>query len=309
MSTQASEGAIWSANCDDARHRRIAEQEVGDFPRHGGDDRGDQLGVGRQRDVFLGAGADGVDRGGGIGLGAAGDDRDVDALAIERGDEAGDVDHHVDQQQIGAAAGPEAREGDVDGRGVGDLGAALHGELGGFGELAVEGADDQETHGVLLGRLDDFGHGDAEPVLDEDDLAAGDEPVVDVDFDGLADLAVELDDGADVHLQQARDRHPGAAEDDRDADRDVEDRLEIGGGAFATGSGRRVAAAPFPRGRCRPGSLAIIGPSFGLRAAPGGEVGGNAAIDLGFEGGAVADEAAVGPFDPAVAGGRGRDRR
>ena len=128
---------------DDARHRRIAEQEVGALARHRRDDGGDQLGVGRQRDVFLGAGADGVDRGGGVGLGAAGDDRDVDALGIERGDEAGDVDHHVDEQQIGTAAGAEARERDLDGRGVSDLGAALHGELGGFGELALEGADDQ----------------------------------------------------------------------------------------------------------------------------------------------------------------------
>ena len=126
---------------DDAGHAWIAEQEVGALARDGRDDGGDQFGVGRERDVFLGAGADGVDGGGGIGLGAAGDDRDVDALAVERGDEAGNVDHDIDKQQVGAAAGAERGHGDVDGRGVGDLGAALHGELGGFGELALEGAD------------------------------------------------------------------------------------------------------------------------------------------------------------------------
>ena len=135
---------------DDARHAGIAEQEVGGFAGHGGDDGGDQLGVGRQRDVFLGAGADGVDGSGGIGLGAAGDDRNVEALGVERGDQAGDVDHHIDEEQIGAAAGAEARHRDLDARGVGDLGAALHGELGGFGELALEGSDDEQSHGANL---------------------------------------------------------------------------------------------------------------------------------------------------------------
>ncbi len=41
--------------------------------------------------------------------------------------------------------------------------------------------------------LDDLGHRHAEPVLHEDHLAAGDQAVVDVDVDGLADLAVEFE--------------------------------------------------------------------------------------------------------------------
>src|SRR6185503_2140030 len=59
---------------------------------------------------------------------------------------------------------------------------------------------------VSLSCFDDFGHGDAKAVLDEDDFAAGDEPFVDEDFDRFADLAVEFDDGADVHLQEIGDR-------------------------------------------------------------------------------------------------------
>ena len=136
-----------------------------------------------------------------------------------------------------------------------------------------------------LSRLDDFSHGHAEPVLDEDDFAARDEAVVDVDFDGLADLAVELDDGADIHLQQACDRHPGAAEDDRDADGNVEYRLEVGGGLFA-GRRRRLAAGcgHFLEGRRRlcVGDRWLIGALLRRWSdAAGGEVGGDALVDFG----------------------------
>src|ERR1700748_1479126 len=50
--------------------------------------------------------------------------------------------------------------------------------------------------------LDDFGHGHAQPVIDADDLAACHQPVVDIDIDRLADLAVKLNDGAAAELQQ-----------------------------------------------------------------------------------------------------------
>ena len=128
---------------DDAGHGRVAIEEVARFAGDGRDNGGDQGRVGGEWDVFLGAGPDGIDGGGGIALGPTGDHRDMDALAVERGNQAGDVDHHVHQQQIGAAAGAQARERDIDGGGVRDLGAAVHGELGGFGQLAFEGSDDQ----------------------------------------------------------------------------------------------------------------------------------------------------------------------
>src|SRR5690606_33615610 len=87
-------------------------------------------------------------------------------------------------------------------------------------------------------RLDDFGHGDAEAVLDENDFAAGHEAFVDVDLDRLADLPVELDDSADIHAQEMGYRDAGAAEDHRDADGDVEHGLEVGGALFTVSGGR-----------------------------------------------------------------------
>jgi len=91
-----------------------------------------------------------------------------------------------------------------------------------------------------LPRFDDFRHGHAEPVLDEDDLAARDKAVVDIDVDRLADLAVELDDGTAAELEELADLHGGAPEDGGDLHRDVVDGLEILGGTvgarFAEGA-------------------------------------------------------------------------
>src|SRR5947209_10250052 len=80
-------------------------------------------------------------------------------------------------------------------------------------------------------RLDHFRHGHAELLLDQHDLAARDQPVVDVDVDRLADCAVELEHGAGSEPQQVADIHPGAAEHGRDLHRHVEHRFEIGSAA------------------------------------------------------------------------------
>src|SRR5438045_8284 len=74
---------------------------------------------------------------------------------------------------------------------------------------------------------DDFRHGDAELVLDQHHLAASDELVVDVDVDGLADAAVELEHGAGSELQQLADIHLRAAEHRRDLHRYVEHGFEV----------------------------------------------------------------------------------
>src|SRR5690606_24121020 len=130
----------------DALHGRVAEQEFGAFAGHGGNDGGDQFGIGRQGDIFLGAGADGVDGGGGIGFDAAGDHGDGNALGIKGGDQPGNVHHHVDQQQIGAPPGAQGGQGDLDGGGMGHLGAAGHGHLGGGAELSLKGSHDEQAH-------------------------------------------------------------------------------------------------------------------------------------------------------------------
>src|SRR3546814_8993296 len=76
---------------------------------------------------------------------------------------------------------------------------------------------------------------------DLDHLAAGDQPVVHVDVDRLADLAVEFDDGAAPELQELAHLHVGLAEHGRDLDGDVVDRLQLLGVGRRLGSLREAA--------------------------------------------------------------------
>src|ERR1043166_4299123 len=85
----------------------------------------------------------------------------------------------------------------------------------------------ERTSGPL--RLDDFRHGDAELVLDEDNFAAGDETVVDVDVDGLADLAVELEHLAGPEFEQVAYFHMCAPKYGRHFHRHVEHRFKVAG--------------------------------------------------------------------------------
>ena len=87
---------------------------------------------------------DGIDGGPGIIRDAAGDDGDMDPLGVESRHQIADIEHHVDHQQVGAAAGPKHGEGLLVAFGVGNVGALVHRELGRGGELAAERADDQE---------------------------------------------------------------------------------------------------------------------------------------------------------------------
>ena len=135
---------------DDAGHQLVAHHEVAAFLRHRGEHGGDQVGVGRQGDVFLGAGADGADRGAGVVGDAAGDHGDVDQFDLELLDQIADVEADVDHQEIGALAGAQRLQGDVDRVGVADGGAAIHGDARGDRELAAERSDDEEPHAVLL---------------------------------------------------------------------------------------------------------------------------------------------------------------
>ena len=153
ISTEASLGGDLLGELDDARHGVVAVDQFAAVVGDGGEHGGDQFGVGRQRDVFLGAGLDRGDRGARVGRGAAGDDRRVDVLGLEPGDQLADVERDVDHQQVGAAAGAQHGERLGDVRGVGDRRALVHRDLGRGGELAVERADDQETHGVIPSSL------------------------------------------------------------------------------------------------------------------------------------------------------------
>ena len=78
-STEASERAICSASFT-TRSIGVAPHEGAAVGGHRLDDRRDEVGIGRQGDVFAGAGLDRRDRGARIRAGAAGDDRRADPL-------------------------------------------------------------------------------------------------------------------------------------------------------------------------------------------------------------------------------------
>src|SRR5882762_3854157 len=77
-------------------------------------------------------------------------------------------------------------------------------------------------------RLDDFRHGHAKLVFHQHHLAARYQAVVDVDVDGLADTAIELEHGAGPEFEQFADIHLGAPEHGGNLHRHVEHGLQVG---------------------------------------------------------------------------------
>ena len=133
---------------DHLRHRLVAIDQFAGVVGDGGEHGRDQLRIGRQRDVFLGAGVDRGDRGAGVVLDAAGDDRHVDVLELELG-RPGRAMSIATSTISRSAPRPErstASAWSID-LGVGDGGAVVHRDLGRGGELALERADDQKSHG------------------------------------------------------------------------------------------------------------------------------------------------------------------
>ena len=53
---------------------------------------------------------------------------------------------------------------------------------------------------LVVVRLDDFRHGHPELVLDKHHFAAGNQPIVDVDVDRLADFAIKFENRAGSEL-------------------------------------------------------------------------------------------------------------
>ena len=90
----------------------FVDQLVG-FVGHRGQHGGDQFGIGGQRQIFLGAGADRVDRAARIGADAAGDHRGADALGREAAHQRADVQRDVAQHQVGARAAAQAWQAPV----------------------------------------------------------------------------------------------------------------------------------------------------------------------------------------------------
>jgi len=90
---------------------------------------------------------DGGDCRAGVVVDAASDDRHMDVLGLELLHKVANVDGDIHHEQVGAAAGTQHGVRLRDVLGVSDGGALVHRDLGCGGELAVERADDQETHG------------------------------------------------------------------------------------------------------------------------------------------------------------------
>ncbi len=123
-------------------HRRIVGDQRAGVVRHRREHGGDQFGIGRQRDEFLGAGGDRHRRPPRIGIDAAGDDRHRDVLALIGLDQGADVELVVDHQQIGALAPAQGFGGLDYGLDMGDAGAGFHGHLDRGGELAAQFSND-----------------------------------------------------------------------------------------------------------------------------------------------------------------------
>src|SRR6202790_4577055 len=160
--------------------------------------------------------------------------------------------------------------------------------------------------------LDDFRHGHAELVFHQNHLAARHQPVVDVDVDGFADAAVQFEHGAGPELQQFADIHLRAAEHRRYLDRHVEHGFEVGGnarGLFVLVVGHVIDRRHFGCVEIGKRNLCVgvthvsvlMALAFGLIA--GRHVAPDKFVDLGFDRRAFQHDAAVGPLDPAVAGG------
>ena len=76
---------------DDGIHRTVFMDELMAFFGHGRQHRGDQFGIGRQRQIFLGAGADRIDGAARIGADAAGDDRRADPFGRQGAHQPADI--------------------------------------------------------------------------------------------------------------------------------------------------------------------------------------------------------------------------
>ena len=166
--------------------------------------------------------------------------------------------------------------------------------------------------------LDDFGHGDAQPVFDQHDFAARHQAVIHIDVDGFAHLAVEFDHRALAQLEQLADFHrrscparpkpsparrtplPGPA-------------AECFGAASAASSlFSRAAGAPAAASWLRSGrsTLSVPDMAYPFKRRSGlGKTACDQGVERGFDRGFAAFAAAAAPFDAAIGACRWRDRR
>ena len=129
-----------------ARHRRIAHHHDVGFARRRLQDGGDQLGVGRQRQIFAGTLANRAQHRLRIVAGAAGDHRHGDPLARQGADHGADIVRHVAQHEVEPGIAAQARQRRLGIVGMVQPGAASHRDPRRLAELAGQRSDDQHAH-------------------------------------------------------------------------------------------------------------------------------------------------------------------
>jgi hypothetical protein len=102
-----------------------------------------------------------------------------------------------------------------------------HSFSGLLAHLSEANGDPSGQTSVPLG-FQDFRHCNAELVLNEHNFTARDEAIVDVNVDGLADSAIQLEHRSGSKTEQIADVHVCAAKHGRDLDRHVEHGFKIG---------------------------------------------------------------------------------
>src|SRR5262249_9704731 len=133
---------------DHFRHGVVAVDHLARIVGDGGKHGSNQIRIGRQRDVFFGAGMYGIHCRARIVGDAARDDRHVDMFGIKTPVEVAYVEADVHHQKVGAASGAQNCECLIVTFGVGDASALFHCKFGCGAELAAERADNEKSHGL-----------------------------------------------------------------------------------------------------------------------------------------------------------------
>jgi len=162
-------------------------------------------------------------------------DQLIDLLGFDRGEASGALIQPLDlvrRQMLENPFGARGAEGDQQDR------RSSAAALRQFRAIIMIGGDhrhDRSSGSLVfrlksLARFGDLRQRDAETlvlVIEHDDLAAGYDPVIDDDIHRIANLGIELDDGATAQIENIRDSHRRGAEDDVHRHRHIHHEVEI----------------------------------------------------------------------------------
>ncbi len=128
---------------DRGEHRRVAGDQRMAFAAGGLQDGGDQIRIGRQRQEFARAVANGAHGGGGVRVRTAGDHRYRHALRGQRAHQCCDIVVNLAEHQIHLRIGTQPHQRGVQRVRLIQLGAARHGDPGRLTQIAGQRTDNQ----------------------------------------------------------------------------------------------------------------------------------------------------------------------